>query len=174
MYFRSSPCSGVKLCPTPECSHVVPIREKRNCPIHNTVLKKTTCCPVDFVYLYPQDSLDRRRWFGGLVRCQKESTKNLHNHKVHSASKIAQCIKEKINDAVSNNPALTCTDISCGKGLGFIPSAVDSACSHSGKVSYEVNKTKTKKGIKERDWCPMTFEDEADCIDEEDNALSDD
>ena len=43
--------------------------------------------------------------------------------------------------AITNNPALTPTDIAHGKGLGFIPSAVDGACSHSGKVSYE-NQTK--------------------------------
>ena len=29
--------------------------------------------------------------------------------------------------AVLANPALTPSDISCGKGLGFIPSAVDGA-----------------------------------------------
>ena len=56
----------------------------------------------------------------------------------------------------------------------FIPSAADSACSHLGKVRYEVNRTKVKEGIKEKDWSPMTFENEADLIDETDRAHSDD
>ena len=50
---------------------------------------------------------------------------------------IAQCIKEKIGDAIGANPAL--------KPLGFIPSAVDDASSHAGKVSHEIKKAKVKK-----------------------------
>ena len=34
--------------------------------------------------------------------------------------------------------------------------AVNVACGHSGKVSYEVTKTKLKEGIKESDWCPRS------------------
>ena len=104
----------------------------------------------------------------------KQATCNLHNHKIHGPSKIAQCVKEKISEAVTNNHALTPTDISCGKGFGFIPAAVDSASSHSGKISYEVTKTKVKTGIKEKYWSPSNFEHEADIIDESDNTLSDD
>ena len=74
LYFRSSPCSGVKMCPNPGCSYIAPIRDKRNCPQHDKMLVKTSCCPVDFVYLYPKDQDDKRRWFGGLVRKQKECT----------------------------------------------------------------------------------------------------
>ena len=53
----------------------------------------------------------------------------MHNHK------IAQCRKKY---AITSNPTLTPLDVTCGKGLGFIPSAVDAACSHPGKVGYEV------------------------------------
>ena len=109
----------------------MPIRDKRNCPKHNLPLQKTTDCPVEFVYIHPKDVMDTRRWFGGLVRCQKSSTDNLHNHKLHAANRIAQCIKERIGAAVSTNPALTPSDIACGKGIGFIPSAVDGASSHT-------------------------------------------
>ena len=96
------------------------------------------------------------------------------NHKIHGPSKIAQCVKDKISEAVTSNHALTPTDISCGKGLGFIPAAVDSASSHSGNISYEVTKTKVKTGIKQKYWFPSKFEHEADIIDESDNTLSDD
>ena len=64
-------------------------------------------------------------------------SKNFNNHRIHSATKIAQCVKERI----SNLQILT--DISCGKGLGFIPYAVDGASSHSDKLSLEVRKAST-------------------------------
>ena len=34
------------------------------------------------------------------------------------------------------------SDTAYGKGVGFVPSAVDSACSHLGKVSQEVQMAK--------------------------------
>jgi len=37
------------------------------------------------------------------------------------------------------------------KGLGFIPSAVDGASIHSGKVTAEVRKSLSKKGLKDKD-----------------------
>ena len=123
VYYRSAPCLGVKICPWGGCNDVVPIRDKRNCPEHNIALEKTYDCPVVFVYMYPKSSADSRRWFGGIVRCQKAPAGNLHNHEIHAPSRIAQCIKEKITDAISANPALTPSEIACGKGLGFISSA---------------------------------------------------
>ena len=50
--------------------------------------------------------------------------------------------------------------------MGFIPSAVDGASSHTGKVS-----TKQRKGLTEKDWLLMNFEEVADTIDEEDNEM---
>ena len=119
MYYRSAPCLGVKYCPIEGCHHIVPVRDKRNCPKHNIPLEKPGECPVHF-HLHPASSQDGRRWFGGIVRCQKVPSKKFHNHRIHSATKIAQCVKERISNAVLTNPALTPTDISSGKGLGFI------------------------------------------------------
>ena len=108
------------------------------------------------------------------MRCQKDSSSNLHNHKIHSSFRIAQCVKEKICTAVANNPALTPTEIAIGKGIGFIPSAMDEASSHSGKIAHEVARTKLKQGLKDRNWLPMNFEEVADKIDDEDNQFCDD
>ena len=171
VYYRSAPCLGVKYCPKDECTHIVPIRDKRNCPKHNIPLQKTSDCPVEFVYIYPKERADGRRCFGGIVRCQKSPSENLHNHKIHAANKISQSVKEKISDAISSNPALTPSDIACGKGLGFIPSAVDGASSHTGKVSQEIRKTKQKRGLLDHTWSPMTFEEVADTVDEEDSEI---
>ena len=87
---------------------------------------------------------DGRCFFGGTVHFQKSPSKYFHNHKIHSATKIAQCVREKISKAVLTNPALTPTDISCGKGLRFIPSTVDGASSHSGKLSLKIKKSRHK------------------------------
>ena len=76
---------------------------------------------MEFIYIHPRDATDKRCWFGGLVRCQKTASDNLHNHKFYAANKIAQCVKERIGAAISANPALTPTDVACGKGIGFIP-----------------------------------------------------
>ena len=171
VYYRSAPCLGIKYCPQDGCNHVVPIRDKRSCPVHNLTLQKTCDCPVEFVYVYLKSSADSRRWFGGIVRCQKAASRNLHNHVIHASSRIAQCVKEKITGAIST---LTPSEISCEKGLGFIPSAVDGASSHKGKVSQEIRKTKQRKGLMEKDWSPMNFEEVADTIDEEDNRMSGD
>ena len=48
-------------------------------------------------------------------------------------------------NAISANPALKPSELACGKGLRFIPSAVDDASSHAGKVSHEIKKQKLKK-----------------------------
>ena len=171
VYYRSAPCLGVKYCPVEGCQHVVPIRDKRNCPKHNVLLEKSGECPVQFVYLHPTNKQDGKRWFGGIVRFQKSPSKNFHNHKIHSATKIAQCVREKISKAVLTNPALTPTDISCGKGLGFIPSAVDGASSHSDKLSLEIKESKHKNGLLDHNWSPMKFKEVADEVDKRDSEL---
>ena len=63
---------------------------------HNKPLEKSFNCSVEFVYLTPKAKDDNRRWIGGLVRCQKGSTDNLHNHPLHGATKIAVYAKSKI------------------------------------------------------------------------------
>ena len=138
VFYRTAPCNGVKMCTISGCTYVAPIREKRPCPHHKISFVKTDSCPVEFVYVYPADRQDKRRWIGGIVRHQKDLSKNLHNHVPPSETKIAQCVKE-INKAIASNPTLTASDISLGKGLGFVPCAVDVASSHLGRVSKVVH-----------------------------------
>ena len=88
---------------------------------------------------------------GGLLRCQKDPSDNLHNHLLHGATKISQCIKSKIDSAVTADPSLTpYSDIASGKGPGFLPAAVDGASCHSGKVSLIIKKAKERKGLMEK------------------------
>ena len=74
--------------------------------------------------------------------------------------------KEKLN------PTLKPSDIACGKRVGFVPSAVNSASSHLGRVSREVMKTKQALGITNTKWNPFEFESIANEIDANDKALS--
>ena len=145
----------MKQCSHEGCDYVVSIREKRRCPAHDVDLQRTTGCPVEFVYIHPKCPSDNRCSVGGIVRCQKNASENLHNpDPLHGANKISQCVKQRISDAVSANTTLTTSDIVQGKGIGFLPSAADDASCHTGKVSQQVRKTKIKTGLNERNWSP--------------------
>ena len=104
----------------------------------------------------------------------KDPSDNLHNHVLHGASKISQCIKSKIDSAVTADPSLTPSEIASGKALGFLPAAVDGASCHSGKVSLVIKETKEREGLTEKYWSPLDFEEVANSIDQEDNDLSGD
>ena len=172
LIYRTAPCNGVKYCSFTGCHYTAPVRKKRPCPHHKNLLSRTSSCPVEFVYIYPEESSDKRRWIGGLLRCPKGNVQNLHNHSLPPPSTIAQCIKEKISRAIQLNPTLKPSDIACGRGVGFVPSAVDSACSHLGKVSREVQKAKEAAGMTNAKWTPSEFEVLADKIDVDDDSLS--
>ena len=63
--YRSAPCNGVKACSDNGCPYVAAIREHRSCHNHpSKPLYKTNDwepCPVQFAYVYPEDSNDYRR-----------------------------------------------------------------------------------------------------------------
>ena len=101
-------------------------------------------------------------------------TKNLHNHKLHGAFKNCNLLKDKISNAVQSNLSLTPTGISQGSGIGFIPSTVDTARSHLGRVAREVAKTKHALGVNTKDWSPCSLEAAVDDMDKEDYKKSDD
>ena len=105
-------------------------------------------------------------WFSTLL-----STDNLHNHPLHGAT---GCMKSKITEAVHINPSLTASHIAQGKGLPFIPSAVDGASSHIGKLTQIVKHGKESSGLIQKHWSPTEFEELADSIDKDDNAINGD
>jgi len=67
------------------------------------------------------------RWIAGIVVNNTTATKNLHNHKIPSPSVVSTLVKHSIISAVSASPRLTTDDISAGRGLQFVPGAVDTA-----------------------------------------------
>ena len=175
VYYRSAPCLGVKTCPEFGCDYVAPIREKRNCKNHpqHKLQRCNTDCPVEFVYIYPTECEgDHRRWIGGIVRNQRKHSSNLHSHPLHGGFKICSLVQEKVRNAIQSNPSLTPTDISLGTGIGFIPSAIDSASSHHGRMAREVAKKKIVMGLKDKNWSPCNLEDAVGTLDDDDNQIS--
>ena len=73
--------------------------------------------------------------------------------------KLLATIKSKITEAVHINPSLTASDIAQGKRLPFIPSAVDRASSHIGKITQIVKHGKESSVLIQKHWSPTEFED---------------
>ena len=170
LIYRSAPCNGVKMCPVKGCKYVASITAQRRCPTHSQKLVKSTdmigSCPVEFGYLYPKNyEDDHRRWILGFVRQQKEPTSNIHNHPVHAAAKMCSKVKECIAEVTSVNPTIKPSDIAKGKGIPFVPSAIDQASAHIGRISREVQRARkaTNSGTT---WRITDFEMVADEIDE--------
>jgi len=113
--YRFAPCRGVKRCSVEDCSYVIPFSERRSCPSHpEAVLLATEECPVEFVYVWPADSKDNRRWLSGIVRVGDLKSNNLHNHDVHGPTKIPSKIVEDIQSAVKLDPTLKTHDLMTG------------------------------------------------------------
>ena len=78
-----SKCKGVKKCES--CDHVVSNSfVKNNCKMHpKAALCQSEDCPVEFIYVFPQSTDDKRRWIGGIIRSPNICPqKNLHSHPV--------------------------------------------------------------------------------------------
>ena len=148
--------------------------------IVRNMLTKSFSDHIQFVllslyYVYPVEyHSDDRRWIGGIVRNQKNHSANLHNHPLHGNYKICNLVQDKISNAIQTNPSLTPTDISLGRGIGFIPSAIDSASAHQGKLAREVAKTRIALGLKDKNWSPCSLEEAVTLLDNDDNQNCDD
>lgn len=103
-----------------------------------------------------------------------EALLGIKNLSLHGAFKICDLVRDKICESVHANSSLTPTDISRGKGVGFLPSPVDAASSHLGRVAKEVAKTKDTLGVRSKDWSPCSLESVADEVDQDDLEKSND
>jgi len=102
-----SHCNGVKKCE--ECEHP------------EADLITTEGCPVEFIYVYPQNAEDKRRWIGGLIRSSEVAPAlNLHNHPIGVESlshKLPAMVVSDIAKTLDDNPYFTTRQLQCGKGL---------------------------------------------------------
>ena len=129
------------------------------------------------MYIRPKAKNDNRRWIGDLVHCQKGSTDNLHNHPLHGVTKIAGYAKSKITEfSCSYKPIFDCFRYCTRKRIAFhsavFYSAVDGTSSHTGKLAQIVKCGKEGSGLIQKHWSPAEFEELADSIDKDDNAVS--
>jgi len=74
------------------------------------------------------------RWIAGIVVNNTTPTKNLHNHSIPSPSVVSTFVKHSIVSAVSASPHLTTDDLAAGRGLQFVPGAVDTAAASKDKL----------------------------------------
>lgn len=112
MNYRIAPCGGVKICSAKGCSYVPSTREHRRCSEHpNQPLEHSGTCPVEFVYVRPTNSENKRRWLSGLVRSGDLSSMNLHNYPLNGASKI---VVHDICNRLDEDPSLKTHDIVTG------------------------------------------------------------
>ena len=135
--------------------------------------QQSRTCPVEFGYLYPTNYQDdHRRWILGIIQHQKGPTSNIHDHPIHAAAKMCSKVKEYIiEQATLINPSIKPSDIAKGKGIPFVPSAVDQASAHIGRISHEVQKAK-KLTYSGTAWSVTDFETVADEFDKQDDEYS--
>lgn len=97
----------------------------------------------------------------------------IHNHMIHSLTRICTKVKEIIADAATCNQAIKPSQISKGQGIGVVPGAIDGASNHSGKLQREVHRAK-QSSISGLKWNISDFKDVANEIDSCDERLAGD
>ena len=115
-----------------ECDHVLPKSYlKNNCSQHPTAdLIATEGCAVEFVYIFPQNIKDQRRWIGGIIQSSEVVPMlNLHNHPIGCSlnHKLPAKVISDITKTLEDNLYLTTRQIQCGQGLGYRPGSADIA-----------------------------------------------
>ena len=122
VYYRLTPCGGVKRCGlhTEGCSLVVSTNAIKPCSQHPQIpLERSGECPVDFIYIWPENIIDNRRWLTGIVRCGDLQVADLHNHPHHKESKIPVKVDSDIRRAVLENPHLKPSEVLTGMYLNY-------------------------------------------------------
>lgn len=171
--YRLAHCKGIKKCS--QCEHHTQNSSVRNtCPIHpNADLIQIEGCPVEFVYIFPENKKDMRRWTGGLCRSHNlQPSLNHHNHGAPASHNIPQFIRAKVSDALEVNPTLTTAQLSAGQGLPSRPGAADLSATHYGRLNEVRKNVLQKTGVSVRGvQIVMEMEKMADKIDQKDSEV---
>ena len=158
MVYRFVPCGGVKKCGTEGCSYVAPTSAVKPCSQHkDTPLVRTGECPVIFFYVWPEDIQDNRRWLTGMLHSGDLTADNLHNHPLHSESRIPVKVDSDIRRAIVENPHIKTSELvvgellvvakfvlhniflcvcmcNVGKGMQYMPGSASLSATHRSKV----------------------------------------
>ena len=115
IYYQIVPCGGVKQCPVENCTYITSTREHQNCTNHpDKELVVQNECQVEFVYVWPENTDDNRRWLSGLLRRSDLQSSNLHNHRLNKESKVPSKVVHNIQNALEKDQTLTTHDIMTG------------------------------------------------------------
>ena len=118
--YRFVPCGGVKVCGkhSDGCNFVTSTTSIKPCCQHSNVpLQRTGECPVVFIYIWPENESDNRRWLTGIVRSSSLQADNFHNHPLHSEAKIPAKVDSDLRRALIENPHLKTSDLIVGMSL---------------------------------------------------------
>ena len=69
---------------------------------------------MEFMYVWPNDNSDKRRWLTGICRNSDLKQNNLHNHPLHVATKISSKIIQDIKQKMTEDPTTKTHDIVTG------------------------------------------------------------
>lgn len=116
LYHRIAPCGGVKQCPVEGCPYTVSTKEHRPCPNHaDQQLESMKECPVEFVYVWPADDGDKRRWLSGIIQTGDLKSSNLHNLPFNGPSKVPSKVVHDIQRSLELDPTLKTHDLIIGE-----------------------------------------------------------
>lgn len=117
---RRGQCEGVKVCAEEGCNrqYIVSRSQKMNrCPEHGKKkigLKESGPCPVNVVYVTPENIADKQRW---IVTLSLDGSG--HNHGKPSPHTIPTSVREDIKAAVIADPSKTAADLQKGNFIKF-------------------------------------------------------
>ena len=110
VFVKRGPCEGVKACSASNCSYTLANTQLRNkCKEHGSSnpLTRTGKCPIHFVYIWPTNDKDDRRWLGVLSR----EAEVKHNHSRPAEHKISSKVSEDIQRTVHQDTSKTAKDL---------------------------------------------------------------
>ena len=127
---------------------------------------------MEFIYIFPVDLGDKRRWIGGII-CSQDvpADTNLHNHPVkHCLShKLPSMVTADITRTLEDNPYLTTQQLASGQGLGYRPGSAEVAGTSYGRLDYIQKKSLKENGLSSKGIHVITdMEKIADKIDQKD------
>lgn len=94
-------------------------------------------CLVEFVYVFPKSSDDKRRWIGGIIRSSEVCAQNNHPISCSLNHKLPKKVCSDLEKTIEDNPYLTTRQIACGQGIGYRPGSADIAGTNYGRLGIE-------------------------------------
>ena len=115
-----------------ECDHDLPNVYKKIIvlSILSAALEATSSCAIEFIYIFPADTTDKRKWIGVII-CSNTIIlcKSLYSHPVNLSLsyKLSTMLTSGIKQSVNDKPCITIRQVPSGQGLEYRPGLADMA-----------------------------------------------